>query len=129
MAQFISVKYQQLLAMATAGQIVAGNLYYADEQNPGQLFLAVTGTPNPNLFPMSSLILTGQYELAWIPGPAGADGATGATGADRTTGTADTTCTANCVDGGSWLRKIRRSPACTTANWSFNCHGPVRMSC
>lgn len=78
MAQFLSVKKQTLIAMANAGQIVAGNLYFASDTQ--ELFLAVTGEPNPALFPMSSLILTGQYELAGNPGPAGADGAQGPKG-------------------------------------------------
>jgi hypothetical protein len=78
MAQFISLKKQQLLAQASAGQIVAGNLYFASDTQ--ELFLAVTGEPNPALFPMSSLILTGQYELAGNPGPAGADGERGPAG-------------------------------------------------
>jgi hypothetical protein len=78
MAQFISMKKQQLIAMASAGQIVAGNLYFSNDTQ--ELFLAVTGTPNAALFPMSSLILTGEYELAGNQGPAGADGAQGPAG-------------------------------------------------
>jgi hypothetical protein len=76
--QFISLKKQQLLAQANAGQIVPGNLYFSNDTQ--ELFLAVTGEPNAALFPMSSLILTGQYELAGVPGPAGADGAQGPKG-------------------------------------------------
>ena len=78
MAQFISLKKQQLIALASGGQITAGNLYFASDTQ--ELFLAVTGEPNAALFPMSSLILTGQYELAGAPGPAGATGATGPQG-------------------------------------------------
>ena len=78
MAQFISVKKQTLIVMANAGQIVPGNLYFADDTQ--ELFLAVTGEPNAALFPMSSLILSGTYSLAGPAGPAGAAGETGPQG-------------------------------------------------
>jgi hypothetical protein len=78
MATFNSLKKQQLIAMASAGQIVAGNLYFANDTQ--ELFLAVTGTPNAALFPMSSLILSGEYELAGNQGPQGIQGETGPAG-------------------------------------------------
>jgi hypothetical protein len=78
MPQIVSVKKQQLLAMANAGQITAGWIYFANDTQ--ETFLAVTGEPNVALFPMSSLILTGQYELAGAPGPQGETGPQGPAG-------------------------------------------------
>jgi hypothetical protein len=77
MAQFISAPLQRILAMANAGQIVAGNIYYANDQQPPQTFISAT---DGSLIPMSSIILSGNITGEPGPqGPAGADGANGLT--------------------------------------------------
>ena len=78
MAQFISMSKQNLLALVNGGKAIAGNLYYANDTQ--ELFLCVTGNPNPALFPMTSLILSGNYELQGPPGAAGATGPAGPQG-------------------------------------------------
>jgi hypothetical protein len=77
MATFRSMTLANILSLVNAGQAIPGDLLYANDQNPGQLFLVVTGNPNPALFPMTSLILSGNYELQ---GPPGATGPTGPQG-------------------------------------------------
>jgi hypothetical protein len=69
MAQFISAPLRTILAMAQASQIVPGNIYYSNDQNPGQSFIAAT---DGSLVPMSSIILSGN--ITGTPGPAGRKG-------------------------------------------------------
>jgi hypothetical protein len=78
MAQFHALPYESLLALVNSGGAVPGDLYYASDRK--ELFLAITGQPNPSVFPLSSLILTGEYSLSGPQGPAGATGATGPQG-------------------------------------------------
>jgi hypothetical protein len=80
MATFRSLKLAEILAQAQAGQLVPGDLVYANDQNPGQLFLVVTGNPSSALYPMSSLILSGNYQLEGAPGPQGIQGEVGPAG-------------------------------------------------
>jgi hypothetical protein len=79
MAQFISMSKRNLLALVNGGQAVAGNIYFAADTQ--ETFLCITGSPNPGLFPVTSLILSGQYELAGppstVPGPQGEEGEQG----------------------------------------------------
>jgi hypothetical protein len=76
MAQFISVKKQELLAMANAGQCVAGNIMFANDT--GEVYFVCVGG---GLYPLSSIVLTGNIagEMG-ATGPVGPTGATGATG-------------------------------------------------
>lgn len=95
MALFHSLRLSTLLAMAAAGQIVAGDIYYANDQNPGQTFIAAVGG---SLVPLSSIVLQGNIQAdsgetgpqgpkgdpgtQGPPGPQGPQGAQGQVGAN-----------------------------------------------
>jgi hypothetical protein len=76
MAAFHSLPKASLLALVAAGGAIPGDVYFANDT--GETFLAMTGQPNPGIAPLSSLILTGEYQLAGppstVPGPAGPTG-------------------------------------------------------
>jgi hypothetical protein len=76
MAQFHSMRYNQILLLAQAGQIVPGDVYMANDT--AQLYLAAT---DGSIVPMASLIFSGIISgETGAPGPAGPQGPTGATG-------------------------------------------------
>jgi hypothetical protein len=81
MAVFHSLPYEQIQRLATAGSIVAGDLYYANDTL--QLFIAAT---DGALVPAANIILSGS-----IVGQAGGDGPTGPTGPEGATGAAGAT--------------------------------------
>jgi hypothetical protein len=77
MAQFLSMPRAALNALVTANQIVPGNLYYVNSDNPGSLYIAAT---DGSLVPSTNIILSGNISAEAGPegpqGPAGADGQT-----------------------------------------------------
>ncbi len=82
MAEFHSLPYPSLLALASAGGCVPGDLYYCPQgkTGSGELFLAITGEPNPGLAPLGNIVLSGNFSLAGSPGPTGATGPQGPQG-------------------------------------------------
>jgi hypothetical protein len=73
MPEFISAPLNRIRAMATAGQVIAGNVYFANDVQ--QTFICAT---DGSLVPMSSIILSGN--ITGTPGPAGPQGPAGADG-------------------------------------------------
>jgi hypothetical protein len=78
MAQFHSLPKLALLALVAAGDAIPGDFYFCSDS--AESFLAITGTPNPAVAPLSSVILTGEYSLSGPAGPVGPAGPQGETG-------------------------------------------------
>jgi hypothetical protein len=75
MAQFLSMPRAALNALVTANQIIPGNIYYVNTDNPGSVYIAAT---DGALVPLENIILSGN--ITGTPGPQGPQGPAGADG-------------------------------------------------
>jgi hypothetical protein len=78
-SKFHSLPKSSLIALTNAGGVIAGDWYFCADSS--ETFLGITGT---STFPMSSVILTGEYQLegpaSTVPGPQGPAGPAGPAG-------------------------------------------------
>jgi hypothetical protein len=95
MAVFHSMSYSAIQRLVQLGQIIAGDLYFANDQvgsSQGNLYIAAT---DGALVPMASIILSGN--ITGEPGAQGSAGPIGPTGATGPQGPAGSSATKNVV--------------------------------